>query len=86
MDSKLKAFQVDDYTIYAGETAEAAADAFAEDTGEMVNMADVRELSDAELDDEFPECDENEAPTGQMTTMRAYLDEATEAGFLAGEV
>lgn len=81
--NKLNAYQVDDANVYAGATAEEAADAFAEDVGEIVNMADVRQLTDAELDADIPEFDENEAQTGNMTTLRAYLDEATAPGFLA---
>ena len=35
------------------------------------------------LDADVPEFDENETRTGNMTTMRAFLEEATEPGFLA---
>lgn len=81
--STLKAFQVDDYTWYAAETAEQAAKAYKEDAGQDVDDGYPLEVTDAQLDAEIPEYDENEERTGNMTTMRAFLDEATGPGFLA---
>jgi hypothetical protein len=41
-------------------------------------------FTDAELDESIPEYDEDEKPTGKMTTLRAYLNEMSSPGFLAG--
>jgi hypothetical protein len=79
----LKAFQVDDCTWYAAETAEQAAQVYKSDTGEDCDDEYPTEVSDAELDAPIPEFDENEERTGDMTTMRAFLEEATAPGFLA---
>lgn len=83
--SKLHAFQMDDETVYAGATADEAIQAYHDDTGELPEDGYPTQMSDAWLDESVPEYDENEAPTGNMTTMRAYLDEMTEAGFLCGQ-
>lgn len=80
----LKAFQMSDEEIYAAASSGLAVAAYVEDTGVLPEMHDVRELTDHELDREIPEYDENEAPTGQMTTLRRYLNEMTGPGFLAG--
>lgn len=79
----LKAFQVDDYTWWAAATADEAIQSYFEETGEVVEDGYPTEVTDAMLDAEIPEFDENEAPTGNMTTMRAFLNEATGPGFLA---
>lgn len=81
----LKAFMMDDYgTLYAAENAEQAARLYVEDAGEAIELEEVRELTDAELDAEQPETDENEQPTGGLTSVRQWLKEMSEAGFLAG--
>lgn len=82
--SVLKAFHMSDNEIYAAETIEDAVKQYHHDTGVMPEMDDVYELSDAELDDEFPETDEDERPTGRMTTIRTFLDQMTEPGWLCG--
>jgi hypothetical protein len=51
--------------------------------GEKVDEAVFRELSDDELDKPFAETDEDEEPTGNMTTLRSELAAMTSAGFLA---
>lgn len=81
----MKAFQMDDYTWYAAETAEQAVQAYKDDTGEDVITEDgyPSEVSDTRLDAEIPEYDENEERTGRMTSMRVFLEEATGPGFLA---
>lgn len=81
----MKAFQIDDYTWYAAETAEQAAQAYKADTGEDVDTEDgyPSEVSDQRLDAEIPEYDENEQRTGRMTSMRAFLDQTAGPGFLA---
>jgi hypothetical protein len=83
--SKMKAFQVDDYTWYAAETAEQAIEVYKADTGEDVDTDDgyPSEVSDARLDADIPEYDENEMRTGRWTNMRTFLEEATGPGFLA---
>lgn len=76
----LKAFQVDDCTWYAAETAEQAAQLYKDDTGEACDEGYPSEVSDEQLDKPIPEMDEDERMTGNMTTMRAFLDGP---GFLA---
>lgn len=80
---KLKLFQIGD-DIYAAYTAEQAARLWLEDTSEVSETDDVRELTDEDLDAEFDEADENEQPTGKKTTHRRYLNETTEPGWFAG--
>lgn len=83
----MKAFHIDDETIYAGATADEAVAAYLADVGEDAEFIEdgyPREVTDAELDAPTPEIDEDERPTGAMTSMRAYLNEMTEAGYLAG--
>lgn len=85
----MKAFWVTDEEIYAANTAEEARDAFMSDTGcrdTDCPLDEVVEVTDAELDKEIPDCDEGEQPTGAMTTMRAWLNEKTEPGYLCGTV
>jgi hypothetical protein len=79
----LKAFQVDYCTWYAAETAEQAAEVYSADTGEACVDGYPTEVTDEMMDHPTPDFDENEMPTGKMTTMRAYLAEATAPGFLA---
>lgn len=81
--STLKAFQMDDMTWYSANSAEEAVAVYKADTGEDVDDGYPTEVTDAQLDQEIPEYDENEERTGRMTTMRAFLDEATGPGFLA---
>lgn len=83
--SNLKAFHVDDMTIWAAENAEQASASYREWTGEGCIDDYPQELTDAELDAPQQERDENEAPTGEMTSIRAWLAELSEPGFLAGE-
>lgn len=80
----LKAFYVDDMpTIYAAESAEEAARLYEEDVGDPCDEGYPQEVSETELDRSIPDFGENELPTGEMTTMRAWLDEAS-PGFLCG--
>lgn len=82
--SNLKAFYVDDMpTIYAAATIEDAARLYEQDLGEPCEDGYPREVSEAELDKPTPDYDYNEQPTGEMTTMRAWLEEAS-PGFLCG--
>ena len=86
----LKVYQVGDYDLYAAETGQQALDLYRKDedleesgSGEDFVKAEVRELSDAELDAELPETDENGALTGRMTSIRRWLSEKGEPGWLA---
>lgn len=82
----MNAYEMDSYpTYYAANTLEEATKLYLDDTGPDNVMEEdcPRLLSDAELDQEIPERDENEALTGRMVTMRAWLDAMTEPGFLA---
>lgn len=82
--TQLKAFYVDDMpTIYAAESIEDAARLYEHDLGEPCEDGYPREASEAELDQQIPETDENEQPTGVMTSMRVWLEGAT-PGFLCG--
>lgn len=80
----LRAFHVDDETIYAALDAEQAAVLYEQDTGASCEDPDYpRELTPAELDAAIPELDENERMTGQETSLRAILDACTEPGMIA---
>jgi hypothetical protein len=79
----LKAFQVDDCTWYAAESAEQAAELYRKDVGEECDDGYPSEVPDETLDRPIPEMDEDEVMTGDMTTMRAFLDESNGPGFLA---
>ncbi len=82
--TQLKAFYVDDMpTIYAAATPEEAARLYEEDVGDPCDDGYPLEVSAAELDRSIPEFGEDEQPTGEMTTMRTWLQEAS-AGFLCG--
>ncbi|HGM5119933.1 TPA: hypothetical protein ACKPZZ_002138 [Stenotrophomonas maltophilia] len=82
--TQLKAFYVDDMpTIYAAATPEEAARLYEEDVGDPCDDGYPREVSAAELDQSIPEFGEDEQPTGEMTTMRVWLEEAS-PGFLCG--
>ena len=61
--------------LWTGETAPAAS--------RCPSCGGMRLVCDAELDQQVPESDENEQPTGVMTSMRAWLEDAT-PGFLCG--
>lgn len=79
----MNAYEMDDFpTIYAAESESEAISAYTDDTGEQPESGYPRKLSDAELDAEFPELDENEAQTGNLTSMRQMLAAAAEPGFL----
>jgi hypothetical protein len=80
----LLAYEMDDMpTIYAATSAVHAANLYAEETGELPDDGYPRELSAAELDAPQAETDEDERPTGEMTSIRAWLAAAGE-GFLCG--
>lgn len=80
--SKLNAYRVDDDDYYAAHNEEEASRLAALDWG--VRPSVTEQLTDAELDREVDEYDEDEKPTGRKTTLRVYLNEMTEPGWLAG--
>jgi len=81
----VKAYEMDDEpTIYAAHDADAAAMIYILDGGEEPQDGYPRELTDEELDRERPDYDEDERQTGETTTIRRWLEVATEPGFLGG--
>lgn len=81
----LKAFYVNDEELWCANSAEEAAADYLEETGEHCEDGYPRELTDAELDAEQPEFDENEERTGGTTSVRKMLEEhGDEPGWLAG--
>lgn len=83
---KLKAYAVGDTDIYAAESVEDAVALANIDIGNptFYDAEGVAELTDADLDKEYPEFDEDERLTGGTTTIRKWLEEANEPGWLAG--
>lgn len=87
-EPKLLAFVMDDEnTVYAHFSADEAAKLYAEDAGytlDEIYEEYPRQLTDEVLDKPMPEYDEDEQPTGNTTSLRAYLNEMTGPGYLAG--
>lgn len=83
---RLRAYWVDDDSIYAAETAEHAAALCLADTGEACEAPFPELISEAELDAPRPDFDEDERPTGTSTTIRAWLLATTKPGWLAGSI
>lgn len=82
----LKAFYVDSMpTIYAAESSEEAARLYLEDLGgdEEMEPDYPQQVGEEELDRPTPEFDENGEMTGEMTTMRVWLEKST-PGHLCG--
>lgn len=84
----LKAYEMDDEgTIYAGESFDEVIKSYLDDFGTMEHNVDYpRELTDSELDLDIEDRDENEMPTGEITSIRKWLNQKTVAGFLCGGV
>lgn len=83
--SEIKAFRVGDSDVYAAYDAFGALKAANDMTGEgEFNIDEVMELTDYELDVQYPEFDEDERPTGSMTTIRIWLSETVTPGWLCG--
>jgi hypothetical protein len=81
----MKAYEMDDEpTIYAADSAMVASALYTLESGERLEDGYPRELTDAELDAERPDYDEDERPTGEATTIRRWLEAATEPGYLCG--
>lgn len=86
-DKTMKVYQCDDSDLYAAISAKQAAELYRDMTDEEPDADDgyPRELTDAELDAEQPEFDENENKTGGVTSIRKMLAEhGNEPGWLAG--
>lgn len=86
--SDLKAYAVGDSDTYAAYDAQGALDAANDHVGgrePVYSIDEVRELTDAELDFPWPEFDENEEVTGNNTSIRKWLSETSEPGYLCGE-
>lgn len=81
----MQAYELDDEpTIYAANSAEEAATLYLlEGEGEL-GCGYPRELTNDELDEPILDYDENERPTGEITTIRCWLDAATEPGYICG--
>lgn len=81
----MKAYAMDDEpTIYAADSAEEASRLYGETGALPLEDGYPRELTAEELDAEQLEYDENEEPTGESTTIRRWLEAATEPGYLCG--
>ena len=81
----LKAFYVDDMpTIFAAASTEEAKAMWEEIHGEEISDGYPSELDDYDLDVSRPDFDDNGEPTGKMTTIRSWLEEKSEAGWLCG--
>lgn len=81
----LKAYQCTDSDIYAAINAAQAAELLADMTDEQPEDGYPVELTDAQLDVQYPAFDENEQPTGEMTSIRQMLAEhGEEPGWLCG--
>lgn len=83
---ELKAYQCSDYDWFAAVSAEQAADLYLAMTGDDEPGDEYpRELTDDELDKEYPDFDENERLTGGTTTIRQMLAKhGDEPGWLCG--
>ncbi|MDC7800260.1 hypothetical protein PQS91_10415 [Stenotrophomonas geniculata] len=80
----LKAFYVDDMpTIFAAASIEEAKSMWEEIHGEDISDGYPYEVDAEELDAVRPDFNVDGEATGQMTTMRAWLEEAS-AGWLCG--
>jgi hypothetical protein len=79
----LKAYRISECEWWAAQSVDAAIASYLDVTGEEPNREEIEMLDDPELDREFPEHDENENPTGKMTTFRKLLTEMHGPGFLA---
>lgn len=85
--TNLKAFHVGDMDIYAAESAEHALQLANEQHGgdsDTFDLSDVSDVSEDYMDKEFPEFDENELPTGGVSTIRQWLLETVTPGWLCG--
>ena len=83
----LRAFHVDDETIYAAFSSAEAARLYLADTGEACEPGEYpKELTSVELDQPRTEFDEDERATGSTSSIRAWLAAQERPGFLCGSV
>lgn len=85
--NNLKAYAVGDSDTYAAYDAQGALELANDHVGgdeAVYSIDEVRELTDAELDFPWPEFDENEEVTGYNTSIRKWLSETSEPGYLCG--
>lgn len=87
--SNLKAYAVGDSDFYAARSAEQALYLANNTCGSVhddpvFTMDDVIELTDSDLDKEYPEFDDNEVATGKTTTIRRCLNKMKHADWLCG--
>lgn len=81
----MQAYEMDDEpTVYAANSAWEAAALYVADSGEKLDEGYPRMLTDEELDQPRQDYDEDERPTGKTTTIRRWLEAATEPGYLCG--
>ncbi|KAF1045652.1 hypothetical protein [Xylophilus sp.] len=81
----LKAFYCNESEVYAATNAEHAAELMDDLTGAKPSAGYPEELTDAQLNVQYPAFDENEQPTGEMTSIRQMLAEhGDEPGWLCG--
>jgi hypothetical protein len=83
-EQQLKLFHVTEYEILAAHTTYHALKLYrAIFPGDSeTNISDVVEIIEAELDQEFPELDNKEEETGDITTLRKILSAITEPGLV----
>jgi hypothetical protein len=80
----MKAYYINDDEIWAANSLEEAIADYEQTAGEKLeNPEDVREATDAELDTQIKEYDDNEEPTGDTISMRQLLREKYFVGMLA---
>ncbi len=80
----LRAFYVDEDTIYAATSADEARQLFEHETGVICDVECFpKELTARELDARRPDFDADDRPTGTDFTVRALLASHGEAGLLA---
>ncbi|CAM5532365.1 hypothetical protein TMEC54S_00282 [Thauera mechernichensis] len=85
----MKAYEMDDEpTIYAAAGEAEAVRLYIEHAGPDLLDREYypRELTEEELDSPQPELDEDERPTGRTVSIRKWLAEATEPGWLCAAV
>lgn len=81
----LKAFYVDEMlTIFAASSIDEAKNLWEDMHGEEISKGYPCELDDYDLDVARPDFDDNGEPTGKMTTIRSWIEEKSEAGWLCG--
>lgn len=81
----LKAYEMDDEgTVYAAHDHNEAINEFISDFCCEVDADYPRELTAAELDKDIPDYDEHNFKTGEMTSVRNWLNKKTVGGFLCG--